>query len=169
MPCCTRTLGAVPDQRVRRFVDSGDPAGEIHAVRLDGVPAGDDRGEVRGPLPEVITFQGVPYFLSTFSHQERAAGRCTCTTSIEVLIEPPTGRCDPRSDNPACPHRRLGAELRRWPDRQSTEVHQAQSEQDDRDEGRGHADGVDLNPQPSLCSARAIRWRRRVRAASGGP
>ena len=58
------------DETLVRFVDSGNPADEVHLVMLRGVDGEVDQGTIRGPLPDSFVFDRTLFLRSGFTHRD---------------------------------------------------------------------------------------------------
>jgi hypothetical protein len=60
----------VSDETLVKFVDSGNPADEVHIVHLRGAGGSIDHGTIRGPLPDSFVFDRTLFLRSGFTHRD---------------------------------------------------------------------------------------------------
>jgi hypothetical protein len=60
----------VSDETLVRFVDSGNPADEVHIVTLRGADGNVDTGTIRGALPDSFVFDRTLFLRSGFTHRD---------------------------------------------------------------------------------------------------
>jgi len=81
----------VTDDILLRFVDSGNPADEVHTVHLRGVGETLGTGTIRGPLPESFVFERMLFLRSGFTNRDEGGELC------HTYYPAPTRRGVPRS------------------------------------------------------------------------